>query len=281
MKSWAQTYLVGSLLGTTLIVAALVAFVALVSLNAPGEWPTPSLGLGGGGDAGVSGAVAVGGARSATGGLASNPSGGPSVATGKAIGAARAPGPELHNGNGRPGGAETVAPPEKVAVAPASAEVVARNSGPRAPEGAAPAPPPSTNPTETGSAPVPAATGGEVGGLSETLPPAPIVAGVSGEEPESPPEEPEPQPPEGSGSQPPEDVGSTPPPSGGSTEDGNALGSPGQDVEGEEAQPENSDVPTGSALDLEPGALRAEVADRGIADLALASPRLVDVAADR
>lgn len=34
-------------------------------------------------------------------------------------------------------------------------------------------------------------------------------------------------------------------------------------------------------LDLEPGALRPEVAERGVADLALAAPGLVDVAADR
>jgi hypothetical protein len=274
MRSWAQTYLAGSLLGTALIVAALVAFVALVSLNAPGEWPTPGLGLGGGRDAGVSGAVAVGGARSATGGLDSNPSGAPSVSAGTAVAVAPAQGPERHNGKGRPGGSETVASPENVAVAPASAEVVAHDPGPRAPEGVGIAPPPPANPPGTGSAPAPATPGGETGGLGETLPPAPIVAGVGGEEPES-------QPPEGAGSQPPEDVGSTPPPSGGSTEDGDAAGSPVQDEEGDDAQSENSDVPAGSALDLEPGALRAEVVDRGVADLAVAAPGLVDVAADR
>ncbi len=243
MKSWAHTYMAGSLLGTALIVAALVAFVPLVSLTAPGLWPTPGLGLGGGGgsDAGVSGAVAVGGERS-TGGLDSNPSRGPSVAAGAAVRVARAQGPEPHNGNGRRGGGETVASPEPAAVAPASAEVVARNPGPPAPESPAVTPSPPAGPTESGTPPVPATTGGEVAGLGETPSTPPVVAGVGGEEAESP------LPPEDNESQPPEDVGSTPPPSGGSTEESNAPGLPGQDDKGEEAQSENGDAPPGSAL---------------------------------
>ncbi len=274
MKSWAHTYLAGSLLGTALIGAALIAFVALVSLNAPAEWPTPSLGLGGGSDAGVSGAVAVGAAHSANGGLDANPSGGPSVAVGTAVGVAGAQGSEFHSGNGRAGGTETAVPPDEVAVAPASAEVVARNPGPSPPEGVGVVPPPpaTASPTEAGGAPAPATSGGEVDGLGETPPAGPIVAGD---------EEPESQPPEDNGSQPSEDVGSTPPPSGGSTEGGDAVGSPGQDELGEEAQSESGDAPVGPALDLEPGALRSEVANWGVADLALAPPRLVDVTADR
>jgi hypothetical protein len=275
MKSWAHTYMAGSLLGTVLIVAALVAFVPLVSLNAPDEWPTPSLGFGDGGDVGVSSAVAVRRARSAAGEADANPSIGPSVAAGTTVGGTQAHGPELHNGSDRPEDVETVAPPETVAVAPASAQVVARNPGPPAPEGVGVAPTPTENPTGAGSPPAPATTtDGEAGGLGETLPPGPIVAGVGGEEPES-------QPPEGTGSEPPENVGSAPPPTGSSNEGGNAGGLPGQGGEGEEAQPENSDIRAGSALDLDPGSLWAEVADRSVADLALAAPRLVDVAADR
>lgn len=251
MKSWAHTYMAGSAIGTILIVAALVAFVPLVSLQAPGLWPTPGLGLGGGegSDAGVSGAVAVGRAHAATGGLDSNPGGGPGVAAGTAVSVAPAQGPEVHNGNGQPGVAETVASPEKVAVPPASAEVVARDPGPPAPESAVVAPSPSPpSPTEVGSGPVVATTGREVAGPGETPSPPPVVAGVGGEEAEFP------LPPEGNEPQPPEDVGSTPPPSGGSTEGGNVPGLPGQDDEGEEVQPENGDVPAGSAPDLEPDA---------------------------
>lgn len=274
MKSWAHTYLAGSLLGTALIVAALVAFVPLVSLNAPDEWPTPSLGLGGGGsDAGVSSAVAIAEKRSNTAGRGANPGAGRTATADTVVGAVPAPGRELENG--RPGSVGTGPPPaETVAVAPAPAEVVARDPAPPAPESVDVAPQPPANPTETGSPPVPATTGGDVGGLGETPPTAPIVAGVGGEGPE-------PQPPEGTGSQPPEDVGSIPPPSGGPSEDCNAVGSPGHDGEGEEAQSENSEVPAGSARQLEPGSGRPEVAERGLADLALAAPRLVDVAADR
>lgn len=280
MKSWAQTYLAGSLLGTALIVAALVAFVALVSLSAPDEWPTPGLGLGGGGDAGVSGAVAVERPRPATGGLDSNPSVGQSVAASTAVGVARAQGPGSDGGNGASGRAETGTPPQTVAVAPASAEVVARDPGPRAPEGIGVAPSPPANPTETGSAPASATTGAEVGSPGETSPAGPIAAGVGGEEPEAPSEEPE-APPEEAEAQPPEGGGPAPPPSGGSVEEGGVPGLPDQGGEGEDTQPGSGDLPPGSALQLEPGALGPEVADRRVADLALAAPRLVDVTPDR
>ncbi len=49
----AQTYLVGAVSGTTLIVAAVVAFVLLISFQALRDWPLAALG---GGDSG--GAVA-------------------------------------------------------------------------------------------------------------------------------------------------------------------------------------------------------------------------------
>jgi hypothetical protein len=246
MKSWAHTYLAGSLLGAALIVAALVAFVPLVALKAPDEWPALGLGLGGSGgsDIGVSAAAIVTtGQPPHTAGLGSSPTG--SNAGSAATVAVHAPSREISSQPA--GGADVNAAPEPVAVSPASAEVVARNPSPPAPEGAAPAPPPPpANPPETGSAPVVAPTGGEAGSPGETPPTLPIVAGVGGEEPET-------LPPEGSDTQPPEDVGSTPPPLGGSIEAGNAPGLPGTDDEGEEAQSENGEVPADSALDFEPG----------------------------
>lgn len=161
MKSWAHTYMAGSLLGTVLIVAALVAFVPLVSLTAPDEWPTPSLGLGGGGgkgDVGVAAAVVAAAKHPRGGGLNSNPAAGPSTAALTAIGVVRASGQEPHTG--RPGGAETGGPASgTVAISPTSIEV-ARNSGSPTPEGAGAAVP-LPNPPETGSAPVSTATDGE------------------------------------------------------------------------------------------------------------------------
>ncbi len=50
----AQTYLVGAVSGTTLIAAAVVAFVALVSLQALRDWPLPGLAGGDSGAAAVS-----------------------------------------------------------------------------------------------------------------------------------------------------------------------------------------------------------------------------------
>jgi hypothetical protein len=239
MKSWAHTYMAGSLLGTVLIVAALVAFVPLVSLKAPDEWPTPGLGLIGGagkGDVGVGAAVVAAAKHPETGGLNSNPVGGSSAVAVTAIGAVRASGQESRTG--RSGGAETRAPANgTVAVSPASIEV-ARNPGSPTSEGAA-APVPLPNATETGSAPVSAATDGEVGDLREPPPSTtPIDAGVGGEGPESqPPERPESVP---------------PPPSGGSTEGGDGSDCPGEGDEGEAAQAGSGDSPVGSVLNSKP-----------------------------
>jgi hypothetical protein len=275
MKSWAHTYMAGSLLGTVLIVAALVAFVPLVSLNAPDEWPTPGLELGGGagkGDAGVSSAVAVVGERSNPGGRDLTPDVASTGTADAAGGVTRAQAPELRGGNGRSGGVETVGPPEKAAVAPAPAEVVVRSPG-SPPEGAV-APPPSVSQPEAGGAPAPPTAEGELAGLDETPSTGPVVAGVGGEEPEL-------QPPEEAESPLPEGAGATPPPSG--AEGGGVPGLPGLDDEGGEAPPEDVDAPVGvgAVLELDPGALGPEVVDRSVADLARATPRLMDVAADR
>ncbi len=266
MKSWAHTYMAGSLLGTVLIVAALVAFVPLVSLSAPDEWPTPGLGLdtgGGKGAVGVGTAVVVAARHSEATSPGSNSAGGAS-AVGAADVAIAVAGQGLHTGS--PGGAGTDAPTKvTAAVSPASAEIVARN--PRSPtsEGAADVSP---TPTETGSAPVAAATNGEVevGNRGETPSTAPIAAGVGTDGPESqPPERPESIP---------------PPPSGGSTEGGGASGCP-EEEEGEPAQAEDGSGPVDPALNVQPGTGGPEVADRGVADMALTAPGLVDVSADR
>jgi hypothetical protein len=182
MKSWAHTYMAGSLLGTVLIVAALVAFVPLVSMSAPDEWPTPSLGLDGGGggesDVGVDSAVVAAAKHPETGGLNSNPVGGSTAATGIAIGAVPASGREPRTE--RPGGAPAGAPAKgTVAVSPTSVEV-ARNPGSQTSEGAGVAVP-LPNPPEAGGAPGPPATDGgvgDVGNLGETPSTPPINAGV-------------------------------------------------------------------------------------------------------
>lgn len=239
MKSWAHTYMAGSLLGTILIVAALVAFVPLVSLKAPDEWPTPGLGLIGGagkGDVGV-GAAVVAAKHPEVGGLNSNLVVGPSAAAVTATGAVRAADREPRTG--RAGGAETGTPANgTVAVSPASVEV-ARNPGSQTSEGAG-APVSLPNPPETSSAPVPTATDGEVGDVGkpgETPSTPPINAGAGTEGPESlPPERPESVP---------------PPPSGGSTEGDGVSDCPEEDSEGEAAQVGDGTAPADPGLKTE------------------------------
>lgn len=224
MKSWAHTYMAGSLLGTALIVAALVAFVPLVSLNAPDVWPTPGLGLAGGvgrGDVGLAAAVVAAAKHPEGGGLSSNPAGDPSAVAG---GAVPASGPEPHAG--QPGGTEADGPTNGtvVAVSPVSIEVARTPASPTSEGAGAVVPLPS--PPETGSAPTSTTTEGEVvggGKLGETPSTAPIDAGVGPEGPES---------------QPPEELPETvpPPPSGGSTEGDDGSECPEESGEGEAAQ---------------------------------------------
>jgi hypothetical protein len=220
----------GSLLGTILIVAALVAFVPLVSLNAPDVWPTPGLGShdgAAGGDVGVGAAVVARAKHPEAGGLVPNPASGSSVAVGTAIGVVPVSSRGLHTE--RFGGTEpAVQPNGTVAVSPASAEVVARNPGSPASDGADAAVPPPI-PTETGNAPSSAATGGEHGELGETPSTAPVPAGVGTEAPES-------QPPE-------RPVSVPPPPTGGSTEGGGASNCPDEGSEDEAVQTEDGDSP--------------------------------------
>jgi hypothetical protein len=233
LKSWAHTYMAGSLLGTVLIVAALVAFVPLVSLKAPDEWRTPGLGLvvGGGatGDVAVGPAVVAAAKHPGAGGLNSNSVSGPGVAAGTAIDSVRVSGREPHTG--RPGGAEAGAPAKGIAaISPASIEV-ARNPDSPTSEGAGAAVP-LPNPPETDSAPAPTTTDGEVGDvgkLGETPPTPPIDAGTGTEGPESlPPERPESVP---------------PPPSGSSTEGDGVSDCPGEGDEGEAVQAGNGTAP--------------------------------------
>lgn len=238
MKSWAHTYLAGSLLGTFLIVAALIAFVPLVSLNAPSELPTLGLGLdnrGGNGDVGVSKATVAAAEQPRAGGSSSTVGGARVVADATSV-SAQAPRREHQ---GRRAGAQADAPVNGVvAVSPAKVEVVARNPDSPAQKGAN-AGLPLPNPTEPGSAPVPAATEGEAGGRGETPSAAPIEAGTGGEgeEPhEEPQAEEEPQAPELPGSLP-------PPPSGSSTEGDEAPTGPEEGDAGEAAQAEDDNDP--------------------------------------
>jgi len=233
MKSWAHTYMAGSLLGTALIVAALVAFVPLVSLSAPDEWPTPGLGLDAGGGIGVGTAVVAAAGHSEAAGSDSKPAGDTSAVAAAPNVAIALSAQGLHTR--RPGGGGTDAPAKRiVAVSPASAEVIARNPGPPNPAGAGGDTPP-PNPTETGNAAVPTVTGeaDDVGGLGEMPSTAPIEAGVGAGGPES---------------QPPERPGSTPhPPSGSSTEGGDSSNCPEEASEGEAAQAGNGDSTQGPA----------------------------------
>ena len=222
MKSWANTYTAGSLLGTVLIVAALVAFVPLVSLQAPDEWPTPSLGLedsGGEGSVGVGTSVVAAAEHPEADRLNSSPVGGLSVPARTATGPVRESVRVPHAG--RPGGAEAGPAAGTVAVSPASVEAVSHNPGSPTSEGAGAAVP-LPNPPETDSAPVSTATNGEVGDLGDTPSTTPIDAGVGAEVPES-------QPPERPGSVP-------PPPSGSSTEGGDVCDCPEGGDEGEAAR---------------------------------------------
>lgn len=154
MKSWANTYLVGAVWGTSLIVAAVVAFVALVSLQALHEWPISVPGGGDASNADQRGAIASEG-KPATPNLNVGPSAGPSVA---ASGATDAPsdstgasGKRRHDSGTRGGGTSRLAN-EAPVVSPASAEgPVARNPGSHSPAGAgAPLAAPPASPSETG-----------------------------------------------------------------------------------------------------------------------------------
>lgn len=226
MKSWAHTYMAGSLLGTVLIVAALVAFVPLVSLNAPDDWPTPGLGFVGGaekGDVGVGSAVVAAAKHPETSGLSSNPVGGSTAAGGTAIAVVPASGRGPHTG--RPGGAPAGLPAKGTVAISLAAVEVARNPGSQTSEGAGGAVT-LPNPPEAGSAPTSTATEGGAGGVrgpGETASTPPIDAGAGGESPEA-------QPPE----ERPESV--PPPPTGGSTEGGVGSDCPAEADEGEAAQ---------------------------------------------
>lgn len=275
MKSWAQTYLAGAVFGTALIVAAFVAFVPLVSLQAPQDWSVPGFGLQGsatGGSADVGGAVAVAdGQGSPRPGSTSSDIGSNSatdVAAGSPIPTEAPPDPELSTGGAdkAEGGGHLNG---TTAIGPASAEVIVRNPGSLTPKGAdAPSPPSSVKPTEPSGAPGSAATGEEGRGGSETTTGSPIPAGVITEEEE----EPEVLPPP---------VEAPVPPDGNSPETGaGAEPTAGGDENGV-AQSGDGDVPVDSGLELEPGAGGAEIMDRGLADPTLAAPGLVDVTADR
>jgi hypothetical protein len=239
LKSWAHTYMAGSLLGTVLIVAALVAFVPLVSLKAPDEWQAPGLGLVVGAaksDVGVGAAVVAAAKHPEAGGLSSNPAGGPSAGAATAVPAS---GLELHTR--QPGGAESGGPANGtvVAISPASIEV-ARNPASPTSEGAGAAVP-LPNPPETGSAPTSTATEGEVvdvGKPGETPSTPPINAGVDPEGPES---------------QPPEELPESvpPPPSGSSTEGEDGTECPEESDEGEAAQIEDGNAPVDPGLNSE------------------------------
>ena len=266
MRSWAQTYLAGAVVGTALIVAAFVAFVPLVSLQAPQDWSVPGFGLHSAADehsADVGGAVAVAANHDGARGTGTTSNGRSVAAALVATGTAAPPASEPRTG-GAGDAVDGGSVNQTTAIAPASAEVVARDPGALTPGGGGSAPSPSATPTEAGGSPGPAVKGGEGAGVDGTATVPPIPAGVVTEEPEAlpPPEAP-------------------PPPSEGSAEAGGVAEPPARDEEGEAAQPGDGDVPVGSGLEREPGAGGAEVVDRGVADPALAAPGLVDVTADR
>jgi hypothetical protein len=142
VKPWAHTYIAGAVSGTALIVAAIVAFVPLVSLQALHEWPASGLGpKGGGSRAGESGG-ATAGAKHAVPGLSATPSGDSSVVTRGAAGTTGTAGKGRHaGGTGSPAhGAAAISP------ALASPVVGARASHPPVGSGPAPSAAPSAPP---------------------------------------------------------------------------------------------------------------------------------------
>jgi hypothetical protein len=280
MKSGARTYFAGAMVSAALIAVACIAFVALVSLRAPEDWPVSDLGLrlGSGDEVGLSGAVKAGDGR-AVDDRRSAPARGASLAatgtTGAAVHAAGSPlGEQRRSGSGSVRHGTSVS--EAGAIAPASADVVSRAPGAQSAGGADSAPPaPSPGSSEPVSAPTPAEGGGEDKGEGRggeppfAIPPVPSSPDLpeAGEAPEV-------------GESP--EAGEAPPPV------GNAPLPPGEE-EGAESTPpdEVAETPPGDvvapedpALELQPGALRAEIAHRGLADPALAAPGLVDMTAD-
>lgn len=156
LKAWTNTYFVGAVWGTSLIVAAIVAFVPLVSLQAPHEWPISGLGVGSGAHSDASNAdqsgaiVSVG--RHAAPNLNVPPNAGPNVAANGATdtpaGSTGASGKRRQVGETRGGGTGSLAN-QVPAVSPASAEgPVAANPGSHSPAG--PGAVPATGQSETG-----------------------------------------------------------------------------------------------------------------------------------
>jgi hypothetical protein len=141
VKSWANTYLAGAVSGTVLIVAAVVAFVPLVSLQALREWPISGLGIGVGSDMNGAdeGEAVIGEDKPPAANLNAGPNAGPSVAansaTGARIGTTGMSSKRRHSGGTRGGEADGLADGAPAA-SPASAEGHgARNPGSHSPAG--------------------------------------------------------------------------------------------------------------------------------------------------
>jgi hypothetical protein len=180
VKFWANTYLAGAVWGTSLIVAAVVAFVLLVSLQTLHEWPISGLGVGVGNEANNAhhGSAVIGEGKPAP-NLNVGPNAGPSVAANSAadapIGTA---GKRRHSGGTRGGGVGSLADRAPI-VSPASAESpVASNPGSHSPAGAGATPAaPQAGPSETGGSSGPAvrSEGSKRGGANKTPNPSPTA----------------------------------------------------------------------------------------------------------
>jgi hypothetical protein len=147
MGRQAHSYLVGAVSGTTLVATAIVAFVALVSLQAVRDWPLAGLGDGGSGSSAGSGSVAP--ARS----LGAPPRAPAKAQTRGEAGAGVSVGRVAHRGGFEAARAVSTHRAAPIAIAPAEGSHTARDKG-------SPASAPATSPPAAPSEPSGTAAGG-------------------------------------------------------------------------------------------------------------------------
>lgn len=153
MNRGANLYLIGAVSGTTLIGAAIVTFVLLVSVQALEGWPISGLGLrGGGSESAVENARAVGRSPEAVRpGPSATPRRSPSVAD--AVGIRSSTDRSGNRRAGRGGGGLKSGATGTAAVSPASTTAVRGSSNPPSSVGPAPSPAPTEAAPATGSRP--------------------------------------------------------------------------------------------------------------------------------
>lgn len=194
VKSRTNIYLAGAVSGTVLIIAAVIAFVPLVSLQALREWPISGLDIGVNSHAGDTNqeSAVIGGDKAAAPSLVMDSHTGPSVAANRpidaAIGTTEASGKRPQSGGIRAGGAGSLADHSPV-VSPVSAGgPAAHNPGSHPDTGAGATPPtPSTGTSETGggSSPAVRTESAEQGGSDKAPVSLPTAVTIGSSSPDS------------------------------------------------------------------------------------------------